>query len=175
LLVPGLPGSGADRRQSAWLRQLPRFARLDLSDPERRDLDTWARAIVEKAMTYVDPVIVIAHGFGCLATIRASSLQSQLIAGALLVAPADPAYLGLTSRLAAPGPDFPTVLATSDSDPWLSRERAHGLASDWGSEVAFLRHSGNIAPTMGFTGWKVGLELLERLCQRVVSRTSASG
>jgi predicted alpha/beta hydrolase family esterase len=166
--VPGSPGTRWDRRQSAWLRQLPRFARVDAPYPRRQHLDLWARAVVETATTFEDPVVVIASGVGCQASIRASSLQSRLIAGALLVAPADPACSGMGAGLAAGAPDFPTVLAVSSSDPWLHPARAQELASAWGSELVVLRQADEMYPPFGYIGWRTGLDLLERLCRRVV-------
>ena len=168
LLVPGTPESGAGRREEAWLRHLPRFLRVDVPEPDHQDLDHLSRAIVETAVTFAEPVIVLAHGFGCLATVQASSLQSHVIAGAVLISPVDPAGFRSASRLAKVTPDFPTVLALRKNGSSINPVRAQELAYNWGSDlISFGVPTDTRSPT-GYAGWKVGLDLLEHLCRRVV-------
>lgn len=167
LVAPGLHGSGPTHWQSAWERRRSDFARVEQSDWSQPDLDTWSRNIVEAALQQDQPVVVVAHSFGSLATVHAASYQSGLIAGALLVAPADPHKFGVEQRLPQQTLPFPTLMVASNSDPWLSAERAREWAGYWDSSFVNLGDAGHINVDSGFTDWPQGLELLEWLCQRV--------
>jgi predicted alpha/beta hydrolase family esterase len=175
LIAPGLFGSGPEHWQSAWQRQYPRFARVDQDDWSLPNLERWARRVVESAIDADEPVIVVAHSFGCLATVRAASFQSSLIAGALLVAPADPARFGVEAQLPQQTLEFPTTLVASTDDPWMPLDKAQRWAERWGSSLVKLDAAGHINVKSGYTEWPTGLELLERLCVdvRSVSRRSA--
>ncbi len=167
LVAPGLRGSGPDHWQSAWQRQFPQFTRVNQDDWETPDLDQWARRIVEAALRAAEPVTVVAHSFGCLATLRASAFQSGLIEGALLVAPADPVRFGLEGKLTTSVLDFPTTLVASDNDPWMPLDAATWWAERWGSTFVRLNDAGHVNVQAGFTEWPEGLRLLERLCRSV--------
>lgn len=99
LVVPGLRGSGPLHWQTLWQRRFPQFLRVQQDDWGAPDLDRWARRIVETALELDEPALVVAHSFGCLAAVRAETFQSNLIAGALLVAPANPQRFGVEQVL----------------------------------------------------------------------------
>lgn len=169
VIAPGLHDSGPQHWQSEWQRLFPSFSRIQLDDWSRPDVDAWARAIVETSLQQRGPVIVVAHSFGCLGTIKAATLQSGLIAGALLVAPAEPAKFGLDETLGRIVPDFPSVMVLSESDPWLRPERGWHWALQWGSQQMSLGSAGHINAQSGHRRWHEGLPVLEQLCRRVVS------
>lgn len=169
VIAPGLHDSGADHWQSEWQRLFPRFARIQVNDWSTPDLDRWARAIVETGLEQEGPVVVVAHSFGCLGTIKAATLQSGLIAGALLVAPAEPAKFGLDESLRRIVPAFPSVMVLSENDPWLMPERGWQWSLQWGSQLLSLGAAGHINAVSGHRRWHEGLRLLEQLCRRVVS------
>lgn len=164
LVVPGLFGSGPDHWQSDWQRRHPQFGRVEQDDWSWPNLERWARRVVESAIDANEPVVLVAHSFGCLASIRASVFQSNLIAGALLVAPADPARFNLEDRLPRATVDFPTVVVASDNDPWMPLERSRLWAQRWGSGFVRLDGAGHINTKSGHSEWPLGLELLEQLC-----------
>lgn len=170
LVAPGLHGSGPMHWQSAWERRRSDFVRVEQADWSQPDLDAWSRNIVETALLQNHPVVVVAHSFGSLATVHAASYQSGLIAGALLVAPADPLKFGVEQRLPRQTLPFPTLMVASSSDPWFSATRAREWAELWGSSFANLGDAGHINVEAGFTDWPEGLALLEWLCQRVIAR-----
>lgn len=169
LTMPGLHGSDHDHWQSAWELWYPEFQRVEQDDWESTDLENWAQRLIEKSSGSFRPVIVVAHSFGCLATVRASMLQPGLIAGALLVAPADPARFCAETRLPYSILDIPTTIVASTNDPYMELESAGQWADRWGSQMVTLKDAGHINVQSGYRSWPCGLELLESVCKQVVS------
>lgn len=167
LIVPGLGSSGPRHWQSAWQRRRPGYTRVEQDDWEARDVDAWARRIVETALPLQRPVVLVAHSFGCLAAVRAAEFQSGLIAGALLVAPADPYKFRLEHRLPRSVLAYPTTMVLSQDDPWMPAPVAREWAWRWGSAVVDLGRAGHINVDAGYTDWPEGLGLLESLCRRI--------
>ena len=167
LVVPGLQGSGDEHWQTRWERRFPQLQRVHQQDWSVPDLDRWARAIVEAALPLAEPALVIAHSFGCLATIRAEVFQSSLIAGALLVAPADPEKFGVQPRLPRLPLTFQSTLVASRDDPWMPFEIARDWAERWGSEFRDAGWCGHINVAAGVGDWPEGQLLLQQLCRRM--------
>jgi len=167
LVAPGLFGSGPDHWQSAWQRQFPRFSRVEQDDWSWPNLERWSRKVVETAIATNESVVIVAHSFGCLATVRASVFQSNLIAGALLVAPADPARFRVEDKLPNATLDFPTTVVASSNDPWMPVDKAQRWAERWGSEFVRLDDAGHINVKSGYREWPQGLALLDQLCARL--------
>lgn len=170
LVAPGLFGSGPEHWQSAWQRRHPQFSRVEQDDWSWPNLERWSRRVVEAAISANEPVVIVAHSFGCLATVRASVFQSNLIAGALLVAPADPARFNVEERLPNTTLEFPTTVVASSNDPWMPVDKAQVWADRWGSSLVRLDGAGHINVKSGHTDWPLGLELLEQLCGRINPR-----
>lgn len=163
LIVPGLSDSGARHWQS-WLEaRLPNCSRLRLRDWESTDLDLWAGAVSEAAGAAGGRVWLVAHSFGCLAAVRAASDSTADIAGALLVAPADPARFGIASALPTIGLPFATVLVGSENDTWMSLASARRWARAWGSAFVNAGRAGHINVASGHGPWPDGLRLLGAL------------
>lgn len=167
LVAPGLRGSGHLHWQSLWERKHPHFVRVHQDDWNTPDLDRWARRIVEAALELDEPALVIAHSFGCLAAVRAEAFQSNLIAGALLVAPANPARFGVEHLLTKVPLLYPSTLVASVNDPWMPFEQARQWAEDWGSEFVDLGAKGHINADSGLGEWAEGQALMHRLCRRM--------
>jgi predicted alpha/beta hydrolase family esterase len=159
LVVPGLRGSGYAHWQTRWERRFPDFIRVQQDDWNTADLDRWARAVVEAALVVEQPALVIAHSFGCLAAVRAATYQSDLIAGALLVAPAE---VALSRPLY-----FPSTVVASADDPWIPLDTARRWAGIWGSEFVNVGHAGHINADSGFGDWTAGLGHLHGVCRRM--------
>jgi len=174
LIMPGLHGSDHDHWQSAWELWYPEFQRVEQVDWENAELDNWARRLVECATGSSRPVIVVAHSFGCLATVRASILQSGLIAGALLVAPVDPARFDVESHLPGSILGIPTMMVASTNDPYMELGSAGKWASRWDSQMVTLQDAGHINVKSGYRSWPRGLELLESVCQRALNVGAAN-
>lgn len=170
LMVPGLRGSGERHWQSQWERRFPQFVRVQQDDWNAPNLDRWARRIVETALELDGPALVVAHSFGCLAAVRAETFQSNLIAGALLVAPANPERFGVERALPQVPLLFPSTVVASSNDPWMPLGHARQWAADWGSEFVDLGDKGHINSESGLGEWAEGQRLMHHLCRRMNRR-----
>ena len=178
LIVPGYLNSGPSHWQTWLQQQLPEAQRVQHIDWGSPILSRWASAV----RTHVDrapgPVWLVAHSFGCLASAVVASERPGRVAGALLVAPADPdrfaplglrqATRGATAESVAPRlPDqplpCPSVLVASVDDPWVGFAKAGYLASRWGSFLINAGRSGHINVESGFGPWPRGLNILLEL------------
>ena len=93
---------------------------------------------------------------------QAAEDYRERIAGALLVAPADPDKFGIAEHLPQGALGFPSVLVASLNDPWLSYDKAARLAARWGSKLVDLGAAGHINADTGFGPWPYGLALLQQ-------------
>lgn len=175
LIVPGFHGSGPDHWQSWLERQLPESRRVSGIDWEAPVLARWAAEVRREIDAAASAVWLVAHSFGCLASVVAAADRPEKVAGALLVAPADPARfgpLGLASGSeAASGHDvagwlprgplaFPSAVVASTDDPWARFTVAAYWADRWGSRLISAGDAGHINPESGFGPWPDGLDLL---------------
>lgn len=173
LTVPGLNGSGPSHWQTLWEQSRPDTARVDLgmwSVPHR---NAWATKLDQAISQVQGPVILAAHSLGCLAVAWWAQLTGQPqgwpVAGALLVAPADVDRkdVGAEFSTFAPVPKialpFPSIVVGSTDDPWISIERAHSMAVDWGSHFVDVGAQGHLNAASGLGWWPEGQELLERV------------
>lgn len=180
LIVPGYRGSGPAHWQS-WLEaQVPGARRISGVDWDTPALAAWASAVRREIGQAPAPVWLVAHSFGCLAAVLAGTDRAERVAGALLVAPADPdrftpAGLRPGSGQATPTPvtlspyiprahlGFPSWLVASRNDPWMPLHRVRHWARLWGSELIDLGNAGHIDAESGFGPWPEGLALLRDL------------
>ncbi|MGO4302441.1 RBBP9/YdeN family alpha/beta hydrolase [Cupriavidus sp. RAF12] len=181
LTAPGLHGSGPAHWQSRWEARHPDWQRIEQHDWGRPSLHLWAERIsegVSRAQRVASRgAVLVAHSFGCLATLRQASLDPVGIAGALLVAPADPDKFGVGALLPTWRLPFPTILVSSQDDPWMHQRTAFSWGTLWGSELVDAGTLGHINADSGLGEWPEGLALLDTLLQRIDSagQVSASG
>ncbi len=168
LIVPGLRDSGPGHWQTAWHEAFPDFLRVVPSDVHTADLDAWARDVA-RASASGPPPIVVAHSFGCLATVRAAQAFGCALAGALLVAPADPDRFAVDGFLPKHRLPFPTTLVASLDDPWLKLVKAGVLASRWGSRLEVAGAIGHINAESGIGPWSAGVDLLRDLAEHAAA------
>ncbi|RAS11244.1 putative alpha/beta hydrolase family esterase [Cupriavidus alkaliphilus] len=139
LTVPGLHGSGPGHWQSRWEQQFPDWQRIEQHDWSRPSLPLWAERVSEGVMrarrVAARGAVLVAHSFGCLATLRQAALDPVGIAGALLVAPADPDKFGVAALLPTYRLPFPTILAASRNDPWMPQRTAFSWGTLWGQRT----------------------------------------
>jgi predicted alpha/beta hydrolase family esterase len=165
LLVAGPEETGGSW-QAAWRRRHPRFRRTSIDATTNRNIDSAARTIAKTAQTCWEPAVVVASGLGCLAVIRAASLGTRAVAGALLVSPLEP-----EGGHEHPAPEvlrsFPTVVVIPRRITTGQRSRTAALAARWGSELVDVsaRHEAGDQNDE----WPAGLDLLERLCRRLAA------
>ena len=162
LVVPGLNGSGPAHWQS-WIEGLIGAQRVHQDDWSRPDIDSWSARVEAAIGAQARPVWLVAHSFGCLASVVAASRQPDRIAGALLVAPASPDRFGITSRIPDTVLPFPAVLAASRNDPWMKFMSAAHWADRWGARLVDLGEAGHVNPESGHGPWPAGLELFRQL------------
>jgi predicted alpha/beta hydrolase family esterase len=173
LTVPGLGGSGPAHWQTLWEQMRPDTVRADLGMWHTPHRNSWVTKLDEAIRQAQAPVILAAHSLGCIAVAWWAQLSPQPygwpVAGALLVAPADVDRSGAPAEIAgfAPCPrvplPFPSILVASSDDPWVSPERAHSMAAEWGSHFVDAGPQGHLNAASGLGLWRDGQELLERV------------
>ena len=183
LVVPGYRGSGAGHWQT-WLEgQVPGARRVSGIDWDTPALAAWAAALRREIARAPAPVWLVAHSFGCLAAVLAGTDRADRVAGALLVAPADPdrfspAGLGaaaktansvarpaitLTPYIPKTALGFPSLVVASRNDPWMALTRVRRWAHLWGGQLVDAGDAGHINAESGYGPWPEGLELLHAL------------
>ena len=173
LTVPGLNGSGPAHWQTLWEKMRPDTARIELGMWNTPHRNAWVTKLDQAIAAARAPVILVGHSLGCIAIAWWTALSPQPygwpVAGALLVAPADVDRATVPDEIAgfAPAPKtmlpFPSIVVASSNDPWITIERAHSLAADWGSHFVDLGAHGHINAASGLGWWPEGQELLDRV------------
>lgn len=170
VIVPGLNNSGPRHWQS-WLETRVDFStRIVLADWATPDLKGWTQAVLD-AVDQVGPgSILVAHSFGCLATIRALQRNGRKARGVLLVAPADPAKFHLDPATFSLSTPIRSVLVGSENDPWMGCWAARELAEALGADFLNLGRAGHINAESGHGPWPGALKLIRGL-ERPLVRT----
>lgn len=174
LILPGYLGSGPAHWQSWLERQLPEARRVEDIDWQVPQLGRWAGHVGEAIKVADGPVWLVAHSFGCLAAVIAASIHPDRVAGAMLVAPADPerfADEGFRSRdecsvarwLCDVRLPCPSLLVASTNDPWMNFASAAYWAERWGSRLYSLGAVGHVNIDSGFGPWPDGLAMLQAM------------
>lgn len=171
LIIPGLNSSGAAHWQTWFESQIPDAIRVIQPDWKRANLAEWSSRVRRDISRRAGPILIAAHSFGALAAVQAAEDYRERIVGALLVAPADPEKFGIADLLPDRPLGFPATIVASSNDPWLSIERALGLATRWGANFVDLGDAGHINTESGFGPWPLGLALLEQFESRRPVRT----
>ena len=173
LLVPGLGNSESDHWQSHWAEQYG-YPRVEQQDWDRPRCSDWVREL-DKAVRQAGPgVVLVAHSLGCSTVGHwAEHFSTALIAGAMLVAPADteradfpPEAIGFSPMPRRPLP-FPSIVVASSNDEYVSQARAQVFAARWGSTLVDVGAVGHINVASGLGDWPAGHALLEQLLQRL--------
>lgn len=173
LVAPGLHGSGPEHWQSRWQRLYPAFERVEQTQWSQAELPRWSLRLGEVLARNRRPAVIVAHSFGCLATVhRAAALaagdEAIPIAAALLVAPADPDKFGVAGEVGHRLP-FPALVVGSEDDPWMSAPRARHWAGVWGADFLSAGALGHINAESGLGDWTDGQRLLLALLERAAS------
>ena len=158
LIVPGLHGSGPDHWQSWFERKIPNCVRVAQSDWATPDLPQWSARVRRELNRASGHVWIVAHSFGCLASVHTAFDYGERTAGLMLVAPADPSRFDLQDAIADRALDVPSILVASTNDPWMSFDRAAAWAEAWGSELLPLGTAGHVNVEAGYGAWPRGLD-----------------
>jgi predicted alpha/beta hydrolase family esterase len=152
VIAPGLHGSGAEHWQS-WLHgQVAGAVRVEQDAWGTPDLDGWSQRVADTiAALGPGPHVVVAHSFGCLATVHALARRPALnVAQVLLVAPAEPNRFDVAAVLPQSRLAVRSCVVASDNDPWMSATEAHAWALRWGSDWINLGNAGHINVDSGY-------------------------
>lgn len=179
LIIPGRNGSGPDHWQSWMESRIPGARRIRGIDWDTPAIHAWAGAIVREIDLTAGEVWLIAHSFGVLAALLAGTRRGERIAGAMLVAPADPELfseagfqdwtddtltrpLSVARLLPHAALPYPALLVLSSNDPWMRVTTGLTWASRWGARVSQAGPAGHLNEGSGHGPWPEGLELFQR-------------
>lgn len=154
------------------IRVYRRVLQQDWDDP---DLAEWARAVDRAVRESHLPCLLVAHSFGCLVVAQRALHCGDGIAGALLVAPADPDRRHVArGAIVGRAFGFPSIVVASETDPWLDIDKARDFAAQWGSRFVNAGAAGHINVDAGFGPWPDGERLLGALHAAAVPCALAS-
>jgi predicted alpha/beta hydrolase family esterase len=162
LIVPGLSGSEPAHWQSWFEHNIQGTSRVEQTDWETPDITRWANAVGDMLEAAIAPVWIVAHSFGCLASVVAINSHPSKVAGAM-VAPADPDRFDLAYIIPEDRLPCPSVVVASTNDPWVRLMTAGYWANRWGSHFINLGAAGHINVDSGFGPWPEGLALFDNL------------
>jgi len=166
VIVPGWRDSGPGHWQSLWCDGIPGARRVVQDDWITPTRSAWVSALERTVLAAEDRVVIVAHSLGCIATTHLGPEATARIAGALLVAPADPERRAVLSDF-APVPyeklPYPSVVVASTNDPYCPVRLAGAYARAWGSEFVRMQNAGHINIDSGHGDWPLGLALLQSL------------
>jgi len=183
IIVPGWRDSGPGHWQSLWAERLDDAVRVQQDDWITPSRQAWVASIARTILLQTEPVVIVAHSLGCIATTHLPADAAARIQGALLVAPADPERRSILSDFApvlARKLPYRSVLVASSNDPYCPVRLAGAYARAWGSEFVRIQNGGHINIESGHGEWPLGAALLQSLAgdvdvaSRLHSPTSSS-
>lgn len=155
LIVPGIGDSGSDHWQTQWQRELQaeRVQQRDWRDP---DIGRWAKTVEDALSRRQHTAVLIAHSFGCLASVVAAARRPDQVQALFLAAPADPKRLDCTDDLMVT-PPVSTVVVASRNDPHMGFEQAIRWSQRWNAGFVDAGATGHINADSGHSSWTFGL------------------
>jgi predicted alpha/beta hydrolase family esterase len=172
LLMPGLHNSCERHWQSRWQQRYRAMERVEQDDWDDPQLPAWSARLDAALAADPRPTLVLAHSFGCLATVHRLAQGASTIAGALLVAPADPEKFGVSALLPRHAVGCTTVLIASSDDPWMKLSQAVEWAKRWDSRFVNVGRGGHINADSGLGDWRFGQAQLRRLARTAAARAA---
>lgn len=164
ILVPGLGGLDPDHWQARWGGRLSTARHVEQRDWHAPDPEDWTDRIVAAVAETTRPAVILAHGLGVIATVRAApSFRPDVVRGALLVAPLDVERPDLDAHVHAFSPvprdplPFPALLVASRNDPNCDYARADDFAHAWGAALVDAGEAGSLDSASGHGPWPEGL------------------
>ncbi|WP_084128299.1 RBBP9/YdeN family alpha/beta hydrolase [Cellvibrio mixtus] len=173
LIVPGLRNSDEHHWQSLWEGKLPNSKRIELTDWDTPDLEKWKQGIREQLQNIDQPVVIIAHSFGTLASASIAEEFPEKIAALFLVAPADPDKFQIASQLPQHPLRVSAQIIASSNDPWLTEAKAAYWALLWGADYLRFKNVGHINSASNLGEWPEGIIQLQRLLRKANARRTA--
>ncbi|VTU28288.1 putative esterase of the alpha/beta hydrolase fold protein [Variovorax sp. PBL-H6] len=166
IIVPGWRDSGPGHWQSLWAERMQSAVRVVQDDWVTPRRGAWVAALEKLVLESPEPVVIVAHSVGCIATVHLPEAAAARVRGALLVAPADPERRAALADF-APAPyarlPYRSILVASSNDPYCPVRLAGAYARAWGSEFVRMQNAGHINIDSGHGDWPLGLALLQSL------------
>ena len=174
LLLPDLDCAGPGYWQDHWVASRIDCRAIAMGHASNPDRNSCVSRLDHACRGVDAPLILVGHGLGALTIAAWAGLMSSesevAVAGALLIAPGDPAadprlqsFAPLPSTIFA----FPALVVASEDDPELAPDRAFNLARQWGAGFARFGACGRFGPGDGLGWWPEGEELLDRFIDLV--------
>lgn len=179
LMLPGWRNSGPQHWQTLWEKDFPGIKRVKQKNWEHPVAADWVQQLQQEVLRAPGQIILVAHSLGCITQALWAAVHPQQagrIAGALLVAPADPFRTDLSDVIRGflPMPvihlPYPSLVIGSSSDPYCHAERSQYLAKRWNSRFLLLNGAGHINVDAGFGRWPYGQRQLQRLIRQVLGQ-----
>lgn len=170
LIVPGLRNSDDRHWQSLWQVRLPHSKRIQVEDWNTPNLNAWRAAIAVELAQQDEPVVLIAHSFGALASAAIAAEFPTKVAAVLLVAPADPDKFGIAQQLPQDFLPVPATVIASSNDPWMTEHKAAYWALLWGADYLRIKQVGHINSDSHLGLWPEGINQLRSLLSRAKAR-----
>lgn len=176
LILPGLGGSGPEHWQTRWQKLYPRHRRVVQLDWDRPEREAWLAALEAAIGAARERVVLVAHSLGCALVAHAATRPAAArVKAALLVAPADvdsPSCTPAETQVFAPLPlqplPFPATVVASETDPYVTLERARGFAAAWGANFVDAGPRGHLNAASGLGDWPAGRTILDALVARAL-------
>ena len=170
LILPGWQNRGPDHWQSRW-QAAHGYTRVEQHDWQRPLRGDWIARLEDVLLGLDEAAVLVAHSLGCIHTAAwaAHSQSTHRVKAALLVAPPDVARDDIRQMLPSwfPVPPqrlpFPTVVISSDNDPFCSLARAEGFAKAWGSDFISAGPCGHLNADSGLGDWPDAHARLQQL------------
>ena len=166
IIVPGWRDSGPGHWQSLWAERLPNARRVVQDDWITPTRTAWVGQLEKTVLAAPNPVVIVAHSLGCIASVHLPREAARRVHAALLVAPADPERRAVLHDF-APVPcerlPYRSIVVASSNDPYCPARLAGAYARAWGSEFLRLPDAGHINVESGHGEWPLGLALLQTL------------
>ena len=171
LIVPGLGDSPKGHWQNHWLEHFPHAQKVIQKNWNNPQLNDWINNLNHAIINTEGPIIIVAHSLAAVLIAHwCDKNYNPKVAGALLVAPADVDSKEHTPPETwnfAPIPlisfPFPSVLVTSDNDPYIDSNRAQFLAEKWQSRYYNIGNKGHLNAASELGLWHEGQQLLNDL------------
>ena len=168
IFVPDWHGAGPGHWQRLWADQQPDALCLVPQDETAPRRDDWLAALEALVLSSDAPVLLVAHGLGCIVVAHLPAAAAARIHGALLVAPSDPERRAQLSSFApvpyAPLP-YRSVLVASSNDPACPVRLAGAYGRAWGSEFVRMQNAGHVDTDSGYGAWPLGQALFQSFTQ----------
>ena len=171
VIVPGLGGSGPQHWQSLWETKFG-GVRVVQDDWDHPTPAAWTARLHEVIEATPGELVLVAHSCGVptVAHWAARTGGHARVRGALLVAPPDvdlplldfPAVAALAPQPLGPLP-FPALVVSSETDPFVTLDRAQAFAEAWEAEFVTAGEAGHLNTGSGHGDWPEGEILLSEV------------